>query len=376
MSNPFFIDGYRGTDSFCNRKKELSTIAQNVHSGVHTTIVSFRRMGKTALIQRAFDQLSKRTTQTILIDIEATHNLGQFNAVLATGIARALYTQRRGVSKHITEILQRLRASVALDAVTLQPSVEFSFGPTSPSARQSLDELLAILEEHPKRVVLAIDEFQQVASYDGGLMEQELRSRMQQLRNISFVFAGSKKDMMTTMFSDGRRPFYHSTSMLGLTEITASDWESYIVSQFATSKRHISESVVARVLEVSYRHTFYVLLLCNRLWNTGEKRLKDPLQVDAVLHDLTQQMEVEFFTYRNLLASGQWSLLSGIGIEGLVSEPTAQAFMSKYNLNSSAAVTKALAVLLDRELVLRRDDGLYRVYNPFFSWWAQRRLMF
>ncbi len=374
MLGPFPINGYRGIDSFCNRNAELERLTLNAAGHVNTTLVSYRRMGKTALLFRFFDSLSRRSYMPVFADVEATHTMTQFNNALASAIARAMQSPRGTMGKTVTDLMQRLRANISVDPITMQPSVQFSFGTGSPPAERGLDELLKILEEQPKRVVLAIDEFQQVSQYTEGSVESLLRSRFQHLKNVSFVFSGSNKQMMSAMFADAKRPFYHSTSMLGLREIADDHWRAYISQQFSSTGRRISDAVITSILEVTYRHTFYVQLLCNRLWSTGEKRLTDTSLVDASLAAMTRETEVEFFSYRQLLGTVQWNVLTAIGREGIVTEPTSAGFIQRNRLTSSAAITKALHTLINKELVLRNDDGSYRVYNPFFAWWAKHRI--
>ena len=55
--NPFIIKGYVAKDLFCNRKREVDELLQNIRNGVDTTLISVRRMGKTGLIMRTFNEL-------------------------------------------------------------------------------------------------------------------------------------------------------------------------------------------------------------------------------------------------------------------------------------------------------------------------------
>jgi hypothetical protein len=41
-------------------------------------------------------------------------------------------------------------------------------------------------------------------------MEALLRSCIQHLKNVCFIFCGSRKDMVTNIFSNAKRPFFAS----------------------------------------------------------------------------------------------------------------------------------------------------------------------
>jgi hypothetical protein len=49
--------------------------------------------------------------------------------------------------------------------------------------------------------VIAIDEFQQTTSYPEKNVEAALRSRIQQINNMSVIFSGSKKHMLSDILS-------------------------------------------------------------------------------------------------------------------------------------------------------------------------------
>ena len=53
MDNPFIFNGYAGAQSFCDREKELEMLVNFAESGINTTLIAQRRMGKTGLIFRS-----------------------------------------------------------------------------------------------------------------------------------------------------------------------------------------------------------------------------------------------------------------------------------------------------------------------------------
>lgn len=54
--NPFPTTGYFGKDYFCDRETELASLKQQVENNTNSTLISIRRLGKSALIHRLFDE--------------------------------------------------------------------------------------------------------------------------------------------------------------------------------------------------------------------------------------------------------------------------------------------------------------------------------
>lgn len=75
----------------------------------------------------------------------------------------------------------------------------------SPSEEEkTLREIFDYLASSDKRCYVAIDEFQQIAEYREKGVEALLRSYVQFLPNVHFVFAGSKQRKRIIKETDGK----------------------------------------------------------------------------------------------------------------------------------------------------------------------------
>ena len=85
LNNPFVIYGYKGTEYFCDRKKETDLIMKALQNERNIVLISPRRIGKTGLIHHVFESISKQEPEThcFYLDINATRNLSQFIQLLA-----------------------------------------------------------------------------------------------------------------------------------------------------------------------------------------------------------------------------------------------------------------------------------------------------
>lgn len=113
--------------------------------------------------------------------------------------------------------LQSLKSTISFD---INGNPEWSVGIGDIQTPDiTLDEIFAYLEQADKPCLIAIDEFQTIANYPEKTVEASLRKRIQNCHNANFVFSGSKRHMMALMFTSQSRPFYHSSSIMGLEAI-------------------------------------------------------------------------------------------------------------------------------------------------------------
>jgi predicted AAA+ superfamily ATPase len=59
LLNPFAVFGYAGAAYFCDRENETKELISALRNGRNVTLRSPRRVGKTGLIQHAFDELAQ-----------------------------------------------------------------------------------------------------------------------------------------------------------------------------------------------------------------------------------------------------------------------------------------------------------------------------
>ena len=74
--NPFPVVGYHGPELFCDREKEAGILSRNFQGGQNTTLISLRRMGKTALIHHVFNRiLRKKQAYCLYVDLYPTRSI-------------------------------------------------------------------------------------------------------------------------------------------------------------------------------------------------------------------------------------------------------------------------------------------------------------
>jgi len=372
--NPFIVKGYISKEYFCDREKELNILHRNVQNGSNTTLISPRKMGKSGLIFRFFeDFLTHNMAQPIYVDIYSSRSLSDFTKLLAEAILLK-FPEKSAIGKKFMTLLKGLRPLISFDPLTGAPQIQIGFQ-TPQEVVHTLQGLFTFLEQQVTPIIVAIDEFQQIAEYPEKNVEAILRTYMQQLKNIQFIFCGSNKSMMTEMFTHAKRPFFASTRLLHLDKIEDSAYKTFIRYHFEKCKRRITDEALTEILHWTKSHTFYTQNLCNYIFSMKCNNITVDV-VKAAMVDILKENESFFFQYRQLLTPDQWNYLIAIAKEDEVAQITAQKFLSQHGIGTPANSRRILKSLITKELILENisnEKPIYQIYDVFLSRWLQMR---
>ena len=370
--NPFIIKGYLSKDYFCNRENELDALHRNALNGSNTTLISPRKMGKTGLIYRFFEDLSSENSFiSIYIDIYSSRSLHDFIKLMAEAIL-IKFPEKSVIGRKFLKFLKGLRPLISFDPFTGLPQIQLNFQ-SSQEIVYTLQGLFTFLETQQTPIIIAIDEFQQISKYPEDNVEALLRTYIQQLKNVQFIFCGSNKSMMTEMFSNAKRPFFASTRLLYLDKIENAEYEKFIRKHFESNKMQIKDDALSIILQWSKSHTFYTQNLCNHIFSMKTNIIDIDIVKDA-MSNILKENEAFFYQYRHLLTPAQWNYLIAIAKENEISQVTAQKFISKYNIGTPANSRRILKSLLEKELILeivKKDKTVYQIYDVFLSRWLE-----
>lgn len=369
-ANPFLIYGYYSPEFFCNRQVEEERIVSSLNNGRNITLFSIRRLGKTGLIEHVFYKLkSEKKIVLFYLDILATTNLSNFVNSFASTVLGKLESKPEKFIKRVGEIFTSIRPVISFDPNTGAPNLQLNIQSTE-EANSSLEKIFDYLKKSGKRIVIAIDEFQQITHYPEKNVEAVLRTNVQRAKNISFIFSGSHKHILLSIFSQYGNPFYQSTEMMQLERINESDYSEFIKSKFAKGKKKINDSAVDKILGICRLHTYYVQFLCNRLYGLREKLVTEALVKDT-LNNILKENEAVYINYRNLLTEYQWKMLKSIAREGNAKLITSKDFITKYRLGTPSSVHTAVKSLLEKEMIYKEHEE-YFIYDVFLERWLER----
>lgn len=374
MKNPFVIKAYESRELFCDRNDELQLMLRNCINHTDMTLISQRRMGKTGLILRLFDEIATvhPDIRTIYVDIFSSRCIDDFIKLLAEATMRA-FQPKTTMGEKLIAFIKTMRPQLSFDSITGEPQLMIAY--QSPHEKEyTLRGLLEFLDSHDVPIIVAIDEFQQIRDYPEKNMEALLRTYIQQARNLTFIYCGSKKHLMADIFTNEKKPFYSSSTFVSLGKISAESYTAFIRRLFNECGREIDDESINFILEWTRRHTYYTQQLCHTIFANGDQQI-DIGKVKAACEQLMQQGEAIYLQYRQMLTIKQWSYLIAIAKEGCVSQITAAQFLGRHRIGSASTSQRLADALCEKGLLndeITVKGVTYSVNDVFLSHWLER----
>lgn len=374
MKNPFTIKSYESKELFCDREEELRLMLQNCTNHTDTTLISQRRMGKTGLILRLFDELKDRRPDihTIYLDIFASRNIDDFIKLMAEAAMKS-FQPKTSMGDKLLTFIKSLRPQLSFDTITGEPQLQIAYQ-TAHEKEYTLRGLFDFLDSQNEHIIIAIDEFQQIRDYPEQNIEALLRTYIQQTHNLTFIFCGSKKHLMADIFANRKKPFYSSTVFVSLDKIAEVPYSDFIRKLFNEHGRTITSEALQFILEWTRRHTYYTQQLCHTIYANESTNITIN-DVKKACEQLMKQGETVFLQYRQMLTDKQWNYLIAVAKEESVQQITAASFLKNHQIGSPSASRRLADALCEKGLLndeTTLEGTTYSVSDVFLSRWMER----
>lgn len=369
INNPFLIYGYVEPAYFCDREVDTDKLISALQNGRNVTLMSPRRMGKTGLIKNVFHHIRQQQPRAacFYLDIFSTTCLNDFVTLLGQAVIGQLDSFSQKTLTALAGFFKSSRLQFSADPLNGQPQVTLDFQPSQGAA--TLKEIFDYLKQSDKECYIAIDEFQQILDYPESGVEGLLRSYIQFLPHVHFIFSGSKQHLMSDIFSSAKRPFFRSTEKMSLLPIPCDAYAAFARRWMEVGGKQLDEAVFNRIYQRFDGHTWYMQYILNRLYEQREPVITQDM-VDECLREIVLSEQEYYQQLYGMLTENQSILLRAIAREGLVEGINSAAFIKKYGLKGTSSINAALKVLIGKEYVFKNERG-YCVYDRFMAYWLQ-----
>lgn len=372
--NPFTYGGVVGNGEFCNRTEELADLTETMKSSGRCFVYAERRMGKTSLVLRALDKLAKKGFIPVYVDLWPTDGSASFATATARAVTMAAETNTTKILELGKALFGRLRPSVSLDD-SGQPKVEFGIDGRT-ATKSDLTEVLAAPEalavRSGKKVVMVFDEFQQIAEYDSDLPERQIRSSIQHHKNVAYLFLGSRKHLLQSMFLDQSRPLYRSAMHYPIGPIDTKHWQPFISKRFVDAKKSFPKSLIAELCERTQGHPFYTQHLCHVLWSMiAPGGSVEAAQLDQAVQELLRRESHAYVTLWETLTKNEQRFLRGLANSEEPPKPFSSDFTRKYGLRTASNAQRAAESLVSSD-VIEREASSYVITDRFLRLWISQ----
>ena len=370
LSNPFVIGKYVDKDYFCDREKESEMLVHHIVNGRHVAIMSERRLGKTGLIEHVFANSLPDGYEPFLIDIYTCKNLREMVYLLASEVFKKI-ARKQSMLERLMRMVRSLKTTISYEVVTGFPEISFGLGEIQ-QPEVTLDEILGYLESSDAVCIVAIDEFQKIASFEEENVEALLRTKIQHLKKTQFIFAGSERHLLEGIFSNPARPFYNSVVFMQLLPIEVGVYVKFCQKLFLRYEKSVSPALVERLYECFQGITWYLQLSMNEAFTMAERGgCVDEEAYDQILNHLVDSKRFTFEDRYASLTEKQKTVLLAIASEFPNQVTlTSQDFITRYNLKTSSSVQTAVKGLVEKG-ILSDNHGVRRPTDLLFMLWLK-----
>ena len=364
------VDDYNFTD----REQETHKLCRNFEEGINTILISQRRWGKTSLVKKAMRMVDAEKVLVVYMDMFPCRTEYDFYNAFAAALLVQTASKKELWMESAREFVARLVPRIS---VSPEPNSEISLSLGITPATYKPEEILAlpeiIAEKKGKRVVVCIDEFQQIGEFTDSLsVQKRLRSVWQHQQRTNYCLFGSKKHLMTSLFGLRSKPFYQFGQMMYLSKIPIEAWVYYIQSHFNERNRHISRELATKLCMTVEQQSSYVQQLASLLigiLSPGEDATERHLRMalDSLLDASTPLFKQQIA----MLTGYQMNFLRAI-LDGHSSDFGEREVRERFDLGSPSNLPRLKNALLERDLIELDGRNVF-ISDPLFKRWLEER---
>jgi len=268
MDSPFEFGEIVNDAHFINREDEKLRLKRNLLGGINTLLISPRRWGKSSLVKQVSIETKEQDIRFCFLDLFHIKNEKEFYQVLAKEVIKSTSSKLDDWIAAVKKFFKHIKPSISLGTDPLNDfTLSFETTEYQENYREVLELANLIAIEKNLRLVICIDEFQNLSRFDEPLLfQQRLRATWQTHKHVSYCLYGSKKHMMIELFEHKSMPFYKFGDVMFLKKIETNHWVNYIQKQFKSTQKSISKSQAKWIVETVKNHSYYVQQLSLLVW--------------------------------------------------------------------------------------------------------------
>lgn len=371
METPFVFGKIATEKNFTDREQETAYLVKHFTSLINTIIISPRRWGKSSLVNKAAELAMEqdRDLRICRIDLFNVRNEEHFYSLLAQNVIAATSSRWEEAIENARNFFSRLVPKISIGS---DPANEISIDFDWDEVKRNPDEVLDLAEKIARdkglKIVVCVDEFQNIAEFtDPDYFQKRLRSHWQQHQHVAYCLYGSKRHMMLEVFTNSSKPFYKFGNLIFLNKIETSHLVEFFQSRFADTNKRITEEASTLIAALTDNHPYYAQQLAQLSW----LRTEDVCTAEIVREahaGLVEQLSLLFVTITETLTTQQLNYLRAL-IVGEKSISSTEV-MHRYRISSPTSIARSKAALVKND-ILDNQAGCYSFQDPIYAYWLK-----
>jgi hypothetical protein len=273
----------------------------------------------------------------------------------------------------ILQIFHQLKPEITISALGQKIVLH------APNQRQQTNTICEVLlnldkaaQALNKKIVMLMDEFQQISQLkDKHVIEASIRHAVERSQNVTYLFSGSNRHLLSQMFIDKNRPFYRLCATMHLKRIQKEEYIQFIQKHAKNKwKKHLSEEAMTTIIRLSECHPYYVNLICRYFWDNNQ--IPEKNKIEQMWNEYIASQEAVLAHDILSLSNNQKILLTKIACHP-TNQPFSQAYLLSTQLNI-ASQKEATKKLMLKDFIYKDDAGYLRVLDPAMQYFINQRL--
>ncbi len=371
METPFVFGKLAVQQNFTDRDDERRRLSGNFSGLVNTVLISPRRWGKSSLVQRVAEEATSadKSLHFCFLDAFNIRTEEQFYQALASEVLKISATKLELLLENAKRLLGNFLPKLSFSPGNqdeLALSLDWKEVKKHPDAILDMAEVIA--SEKEWKLIVCIDEFQNISTFENHLaFQKKLRAHWQKHQHVAYCLYGSKRHMLMDVFTSSSMPFYKFGDILFLTKIDREKWVPFICERFEATGKRISENDAALIADLAECHPYYVQQLAQQSWLRTTDDCSETIVKEA--HEgIVAQLSLLFQSKTEELTTPQINFMRAL-LDG-VQKFSSKDIMDDYKLGSSANVNRIKKALENKEIV-DIQTGNIMVLDPMYKSWLK-----
>ncbi len=371
MEAPFIFGRIATGDNFTDREQETVHLVNNFESLINTIIISPRRWGKSSLVNKAATIAMEKdeNLKICTVDLFNVKTEEQFYTVFARSIIQGTASKWEEAVQNAKRFFSQLIPKISIGA---DPGNEVSIDFDWEEIRNNPDEILDLPERIAQtkgiKVVVCIDEFQNIAEFDDPLFfQRKLRAHWQKHQKASYCLYGSKRHMMLEVFADSSMPFYKFGDIFFLNKIDTEHLITFIKERFTSTGKEITDDACRKIISLTDNHPYYTQQLSQLSW-LRTISLCDENTVVKAHATLVEQLSLLFTNIMETFTFQQTCYLHAVisGEKAISNMET----LYKYHISSATSAYRSLKTFIKKD-ILDSNGSTISFQDPIFEYWLR-----
>ncbi len=357
---------------FCDREAELDVLCNRMRAGIHLIVLSPRRYGKTSLLLRAADTLERDGVHSAYANLLLATTEVELASIILQAVVRSVLGPVARRRHSLEDALRHLRITPKV-SIGADGAVSLGLDPATVGTSwiDVITDAIALLERASERrsAVLIFDEFQVVAGIGRRGAGGVFKALADAARRTSLVFSGSHLTIMEQLTKGSGAPLHGMGERVVLDVVPEDPMVGYLQRRARSAGKTLTKKVAQEIYAQADTVPNYVQQLAQAALEAADAVTITATHVAAGFDAIVER--------QSAIYAQQYEDLGGAPaqqriLRTLAHTPTAsvyaKGFLDAVQVANANAVTTALRVLDNRELVVRRGRT-WHVADPFLRRW-------